>query len=42
MTDEELIEFGKQVRGLAENLFQRQLEGARREWKWRKGLGKWQ
>ncbi len=36
MTDEELIRFGKEVRGLAENLFQRQLEGARSEWKPRK------
>jgi hypothetical protein len=31
MTGEELIEFGKQVRRLAENPFQRQLEEARRE-----------
>ena len=36
MTDEELIRFGKEVRRLAENLFQRQLEEARREWKRRK------
>ena len=33
MTDEELIKFGKDVRRLAENPFQRQLEEARREWK---------
>jgi hypothetical protein len=31
MTDEELIRFGKEVRRLAENPFQRQLEEARRE-----------
>lgn len=31
MTDEELIRFGKEVRKLAENPFQRQLEEARRE-----------
>jgi hypothetical protein len=37
MTDEELIRFGKDVRKLAENPFQRQLEEARREWKRRKG-----
>ncbi len=36
MTDEELIKFGKQVRKLAENPFQRQLEEARVEWKRRK------
>jgi hypothetical protein len=36
MTDEELIRFGKNVRKLAENPFQRQLEGARVEWKRRK------
>jgi hypothetical protein len=36
MTDEELIRFGKQVRTLAENPFQRQLEEARREWKRRR------
>ena len=36
MSDEELIRFGKQVRTLAENPFQRQLEEARREWKRRK------
>ena len=42
MTDEELVKFGKQVRKLAENPFQRQLEEARREWKQRKGLRKWQ
>ena len=33
MSDEELIKFGKQVRKLAENPFQRQLEEARAEWK---------
>jgi hypothetical protein len=33
MTDEELIRFGKEVRRLAENPFQRQLEEARAEWK---------
>jgi hypothetical protein len=42
MTDDELIRFGKDLRRLAENPFQRQLEEARREWKQRKGLGKWQ
>jgi hypothetical protein len=31
MTDQELIRFGKEVRRLAENPFQRQLEEARRE-----------
>jgi uncharacterized protein HemY len=36
MTDEELVRFGKEVRRLAENPFQRQLEEARREWKRRK------
>ena len=36
MSDEELIRFGKQVRRLAENPFQRQLEEARAEWKRRK------
>jgi uncharacterized protein HemY len=36
MTDEELIRFGREVRRLAENPFQRQLEEARREWKRRK------
>ena len=36
MTDEELIRFGKEVRRLAENPFQLQLEEARREWKRRK------
>jgi phage terminase small subunit len=36
MTDEELVKFGKQVRKLAENPFQRQVEEARREWKRRK------
>jgi hypothetical protein len=38
MTDEELIKFGKEVRKLAENPFQRQLEEARKEWKRRKEL----
>ncbi len=33
MTGEELVKFGKQVRKLAENPFQRQLEEARAEWK---------
>ena len=33
MTDEELVRFGKEVRRLAENPFQRQLEEARRGWK---------
>ena len=37
MSDEELIHFGREVRRLAENPFQRQLEEARREWKRRKG-----
>ena len=36
MTDEELIKFGKEVKKLAENPFQRQLEEARSEWKRRK------
>ena len=36
MSDEELIKFGKEVRRLAENPFQRQLEEARAEWKRRK------
>jgi uncharacterized protein HemY len=36
MTDDELIRFGKEVRRLAENPFQRQLEEARREWKRRR------
>jgi hypothetical protein len=36
MTDEELIRFGKEVRRLAENPFQRQLEEARKEWKRRR------
>ena len=36
MSDQELIKFGKQVRILAENPFQRQLEIAREEWKRRK------
>jgi hypothetical protein len=38
MTDEELIKFGKEVRRLAENPFQRQLELARAEWMRRKRL----
>jgi len=38
MTDEELIKFGKDVRRLAENPFQRQLEEARADWKRRKEL----
>jgi len=38
MTDEELIRFGKDVRKLAENPFQRQLEEARAEWRRRKEL----
>ena len=33
MSDEELIRFGKEVRRLVENPFQRQLEEARQEWK---------
>ena len=37
MSDQELIKFGKQVRTLAENPFQRQLEEARAEWKRRQG-----
>jgi hypothetical protein len=36
MSDEELIKFGKEVRGLAESPFQRQLQEARAEWKRRK------
>jgi hypothetical protein len=36
MTDEELIKFGKDVRKLAENPFQRQLDAARAGWKRRK------
>ena len=36
MTDQELIRFGKEVRKLAENPFQRQLDEAMREWKRRK------
>ena len=39
MSDAELIRFGKDVRRLAENPFQRQLEEARAEWKRRRGLG---
>ena len=38
MTDEELVKFGKDMRRLAENPFQRQLEEARKEWKRRKEL----
>jgi hypothetical protein len=37
-SDEELIKFGKDVRRLAENPFQRQLDEARAEWKRRKQL----
>jgi uncharacterized protein HemY len=33
MTDQKLIKFGKEVRRLAENPFQKQLEEARKEWK---------
>src|SRR5436189_4721738 len=36
MTDQELIKFGKDVRRLAENPFQKQLEEARAEWKRRR------
>ena len=36
MTDEELVRFGKEVRRLAENPFQRQLDEARKEWKRRR------
>jgi hypothetical protein len=36
MSDQELIKFGRDVRRLAENPFQRQLEEARAEWKRRK------
>ena len=36
MTDEELIMFSKDVRRLADNPFQRQLDEARAEWKRRK------
>ncbi len=36
MTDEELIKFGRDVRKLAENPFQQQLDEARAEWKRRK------
>jgi hypothetical protein len=36
MSDEELIKFGKDVRRLAENPFQKQLEEARQEWKRRR------
>jgi len=40
MTDEELIRFGNEVRRLAENPFQRQLEEARQEWKRRRSASK--
>ena len=36
MTDEELIKFGREVRKLVENPFQRQLDAARAECKRRK------
>jgi hypothetical protein len=36
MSDEELIRVGKEIRKLAENPFQRQLDEARAEWKRRK------
>jgi hypothetical protein len=36
MSDEELIRFGKELRRLAENPFQKQLEMAREEWKRRR------
>jgi hypothetical protein len=36
MSEEELVRFGKEVRRLAENPFQRQLEEARKEWKRRR------
>ena len=39
MSDTELIKFGKEVRRLAENPFQRQLDEARAEWKRRKQIG---
>jgi len=39
MSDDELIRFGKEVRWLAENPFQRQLDEARAEWKRRKKIG---
>jgi hypothetical protein len=39
MNEEELVRFGKEVRWLAENPFQRQLEIAREEWKRRKSNG---
>jgi len=42
MKDEDLIKFRKDAGNLAENPFQRQLEEVRREWRQRKGLGKWQ
>jgi hypothetical protein len=37
LSDEQLIEFGKKVRKLAENPFQPQLDEARAEWKRRRG-----
>jgi hypothetical protein len=40
MSDAELIKFGRDVRRLAENPFQRQLEEARLEWKRRRFKGK--
>jgi len=40
ISDEELIKFGKDVRRLAENPFQKQLEEARREWRRRKQASK--
>src|SRR6266699_1707613 len=39
MTDEELIRFGKDLRKLAENPFQRKLDEARAEWKRRRPSG---
>jgi mRNA-degrading endonuclease RelE of RelBE toxin-antitoxin system len=36
MTDEQLVRFGKEVKKLAENPFQQQLNEARREWRRRK------
>jgi hypothetical protein len=36
MTDEELVRFGKEVRRLAENPFQKQFEEARAEWRRRR------
>ena len=40
MSDAELTKFGKEVRWLSENPFQRQLEEARAEWKRRKQVSK--